>query len=60
MNMLGNLGGAVSAVAVAYLATYYGWTRPFLVGSAACVIACALAFYVNPDRSAVTEPASGA
>jgi sugar phosphate permease len=59
MNTLGNLGGAVSAVAVAYLATYYGWTRPFLVGSAACVIACALAFCVNPTRSAVTEPASG-
>ena len=59
MNMLGNLGGAVSAVAVAYLASWYGWTYPFLVGSAACVIACGLAFYVNPDRSAVTGPAGG-
>jgi sugar phosphate permease len=59
MSTFGNLGGAVSSVAVAMLATYYGWTYPFLVSSGACVLALVLAFFVNPNRSAVTEPARG-
>jgi sugar phosphate permease len=60
MNTLGNLGGAVSAVAVAYLATYYGWVYPFFVGSAFCALACVLAFFINPARSAVAPATSGA
>jgi len=55
MNTLGNLGGALSAVMVGYLATHYGWTVPFIVSSAACVIAALLATRVDPNRPAVAE-----
>jgi predicted MFS family arabinose efflux permease len=40
-------------VAVAYLATYYGWTATFIVASGFCVIAALLATRINPTRSAV-------
>jgi sugar phosphate permease len=55
MNTLGNIGGAVSAVAVGYLATYLGWTYPFIVSSALCVLAAVLATVIDPRRSAVEE-----
>jgi sugar phosphate permease len=55
MNTLGNLGGAVSAVAIGYLATAFGWTVPFVVCSACCGIAAILATRIDPTRSAVTE-----
>jgi sugar phosphate permease len=55
MNTLGNLGGAISAVAIGYLATAFGWTVPFLVCSAFCGIAALLATRIDPTRSAVTE-----
>ena len=35
MNTLGNLGGAVSAVMIGYLATIFGWTVPFVVSQPA-------------------------
>jgi MFS transporter, ACS family, glucarate transporter len=54
MNTFGNLGGAVSAVAIGYLATYFGWTYPFIVSSALCVLAAALASRIDPRRSAVS------
>ena len=53
MNTFGNLGGAVSAVAIGYLATYLGWTYPFIVSSAFCVLAAVLASRIDPRRSAV-------
>ena len=53
MNTLGNLGGAVSAVAIGYLATKLGWNWPFLVASAMCLAAGLLATQINPNRSAV-------
>lgn len=55
MNTLGNLGGALSAVMIGYLATHYGWTVPFIVCSAACMIAATLATRIDPTRSAVAE-----
>ena len=55
MNMFGNLGGAVSAVAVGYLATRFGWTSPFLVASALCVISAWVIGSIDPRRSAVGE-----
>ena len=55
MNTLGNLGGALSAVLIGYLATHYGWTVPFIVSSAACGIAALLATRIDPNRSAVAE-----
>ena len=59
MNTFGNLGGAFSAVVVGYLATYFGWTYPFVVSSGLCVLAAVLASRIDPRRSAV-EPLSGA
>jgi len=53
MNTFGNLGGAVSAVAIGYLATYYGWNYPFIVSSAFCFLAAGLAWRIDPRRSAV-------
>jgi MFS family permease len=53
MNTLGNLGGALSAVGIGYLATNLGWNWPFLVASAMCGIAALLAARINPNRSAV-------
>ncbi|MBI3668052.1 MAG: MFS transporter [Acidobacteria bacterium] len=53
MNTLGNIGGALSAVVIGYLATRLGWNWPFLVASAMCLIAAALATRIDPTRSAV-------
>jgi MFS family permease len=53
MNTLGNMGGALSAVIIGYLATHLGWNWPFLVASALCAIAALLATRINPNRSAV-------
>ena len=47
MNMLGNLGGAVAAVAIGYLATLLGWNWPFLTASTFCLIAALLATRIN-------------
>jgi MFS family permease len=55
MNTLGNLGGAVSAVTIGYLATLFGWTVPFLVASLFCGVAALLATRIDPNRSAVAE-----
>ena len=53
MNTLGNLGGALSAVVIGYLATRMGWNWPFLIASAMCLTAAFLATRINPNRSAV-------
>jgi len=55
MNTLGNLGGALSAVMIGYLATVFGWTVPFIVSSLLCMAAAALATRIDPTRSAVEE-----
>jgi MFS family permease len=55
MNTLGNLGGAVSAVMIGYLATIFGWTVPFLVSSVLCGVAALLAMRIDPNHSAVAE-----
>jgi sugar phosphate permease len=55
MNTLGNLGGAMSAVMIGYLATLFGWTVPFLVASGLCAGAALLATRIDPNRSAVAE-----
>ena len=53
MNTLGNIGGALSAVVIGYLATRLGWNWPFLAASAMCLLAAALATRIDPTRSAV-------
>ena len=55
MNTLGNLGGAISAVMIGYLATMFGWTVPFMVSSLLCGVAALLATRIDPTRSAVAE-----
>jgi MFS family permease len=54
MNTLGNIGGAMSAVCIGYLATHLGWNWPFLTASVMCGIAALLASRIDPSRSAVT------
>jgi len=53
MNTWGNLGGAISAVAVGYLATHFGWTSPFLLASLLCLLSAWLVSRIDPRRSAV-------
>jgi sugar phosphate permease len=53
MNTLGNIGGAISAVAIGYLATHFGWNAAFLVASGMCLLAALLATRIDPNLSAV-------
>jgi MFS family permease len=50
MNSLGNLGGALAAVVVTFMAKYYGWNAPFLLTSALCVIAALLFLKIDASR----------
>jgi sugar phosphate permease len=50
MNMCGNIGGAISPAALAYLVKAYGWNVPFLVASMMCAIAAVL-YYTKIDAS---------
>jgi MFS transporter, ACS family, glucarate transporter len=50
MNTWGNVGGAVSAVMVGYLATLLGWTSPFILASALCLFSALLVSRVDPRR----------
>jgi MFS family permease len=56
MNTWGNLGGAVSAVMVGYLATLLGWTSPFLLASALCLFSALLVSRIDPRRPAAGDP----
>jgi len=49
MNMCGNIGGAISPAALAYLVRGYGWNVPFLVTSGLCLIGAS--FYAKIDAS---------
>jgi len=51
----GNLGGAISAVAVGYLATHFGWTSPFLLACGLCLLSAWLVSSIDPRHSAVEE-----
>jgi MFS family permease len=55
MNTWGNLGGAISAVGVGYLATRFGWSSPFLLASVLCLLSAWLVSRIDPRRSAVGE-----
>ena len=54
MNMCGNIGGAISPAALAYLVKAYGWNVPFLVASVFCAIG-ALLYYTKIDASRSIE-----
>lgn len=55
MNTLGNLGGTVASTGIGVLVDHSGWTLPFLLCSALCLVAALLATRIDPRRSAVTE-----
>src|SRR5580704_5642908 len=49
MNMVGNIGGAITPALLAYLVKYFGWDVPFFVTSALCVIGALI--YARIDAS---------
>jgi MFS transporter, ACS family, glucarate transporter len=53
MNTWGNLGGAISAVMVGYLATLFGWTSPFIMACLLCLLSAFVVSRIEPRRSAV-------
>jgi MFS transporter, ACS family, glucarate transporter len=54
MNMCGNIGGAISPAALAYLVKAYGWNVPFLVASALCAMG-AIIYYTKIDANRPIE-----
>jgi MFS family permease len=48
MNTWGNVGGALSAALVGYMATRFGWTSPFLLASIICLLSAALVTKIDP------------
>jgi MFS family permease len=50
MNTCGNMGGIVSSVLVAYLASAFGWNIPFFVGASCCLMAAALFVRIDATR----------
>jgi MFS family permease len=48
MNTWGNIGGAISAVMVGYLATLLGWTSPFILASGLCFFSAILVTRIDP------------
>jgi len=50
MNTFGNLGSAVSPVLLAYLVGIYGWSFPFLVGSALCAMGAMLSLRIDAQK----------
>jgi len=50
MNTCGNIGGAISPAALAYLVKAYGWNMPFLVTASLCVIGAVLYAKIDASR----------
>jgi ACS family glucarate transporter-like MFS transporter len=48
MNMIGQLGGAVTASLTPYLADRFGWTTSFLTAAALCAVGSLLWLVVDP------------
>lgn len=57
MNTWGNIGGAISPTALAYLVRGYGWNVPFLVTSVLCLIAAVLYFRIDAGKRMFAEKA---
>ena len=51
MNTFGNLGGWLSPIVTAYLATHYGWSRALLCAAVVTVASGALFSFVDASRS---------
>lgn len=50
MNMCGNIGGALSPIALAFMVRAFDWYMPFLVTAALCVLASLLFLKVDSTR----------
>lgn len=50
MNTFGNIGGAISPTALAYLVGAYGWNQPFLVAAVMCVIGAILFWRIDASK----------
>ncbi|MBL8176228.1 MAG: MFS transporter [Bryobacterales bacterium] len=50
MNTFGNIGGAISPTALAYLVESYGWNQPFLVAALMCVIGALLFWRIDASK----------
>jgi sugar phosphate permease len=50
MNMLGNIGGALSAIVVTHMASRFGWNAPFFLTSALCIAAAALYLKIDATK----------
>lgn len=50
MNTFGNVGGAISPTALAYLVDAYGWNQPFLVAAGMCVIGALLFWRIDASK----------
>ena len=50
MNMLGNIGGALSATVATYAVKSYGWNAPFFITSALCVMAALLYLKIDATK----------
>jgi MFS family permease len=48
MNTWGNVGGALSAALVGYMATSFGWTSPFVLASIICLLSAVLVMRIDP------------
>lgn len=53
MNTMGNVGGALSSICVAYLVTLFNWTVPFLLAAVLCIVAALIVTRIDPGQSAV-------
>jgi ACS family glucarate transporter-like MFS transporter len=51
MNTFGNLGGWLSPIVTAYLATHYGWTRALLCASLVTLASAFCALLIRADQS---------
>jgi sugar phosphate permease len=51
MNMCGNIGGAISPTALAYLVNGFGWNAPFFATSALCGAAALLFLKIDANKS---------
>ena len=59
MNTWGNIGGAISPTALAYLVRGYGWNVPYLVTAALCLVAAALYLKIDASERIMAEAADG-
>jgi ACS family glucarate transporter-like MFS transporter len=58
MNMLCQMGAAITSMTTPAIAAHYGWTAAFLTSAVFCVLGGVLWLFINPDASLTpSEPA---